>query len=851
MKEKEKQKKTPSQAQKIPAQRNPLFKKLLPHIIAIAVFAAITTAYFSPMILDNKVMEQGDILQGKGMSKEIVDYRGKTGKEVLWTNSMFGGMPAFQISVLYHGNLLQYIDKILSFGFPHPAELLFLAFLCFYIMLLVMQVNPWLAITGAIAYTLSSYDLVILDAGHNSKMHAMALIPLLVAGIILLRNKKYWWGIIITMIALSLQVYANHLQITFYLVLLMTVWAIVEAVYAYREKNFRNLFIVGGVAIMAGIFAVLTNLSMLWSTYEYVPSTTRGPSELASNKQSAGGLDHDYAFMWSYGKMETFTLLIPDLLGGASGAKLSENSNLGKLLDQYNLAPGQKQQYLSRAPMYFGDQPSTSGPVYVGAIVCFLFVFGLMMVKDRTRWWLLAISILAILLSWGRNFQGFSDLFFYYFPGYNKFRTVQMSLVLVQFAFPLLGILLLTKILNRDYDKKELIMKLKYSVYITGGLCLLFALLGPAFMSFKGGNDAQLASQQPILDAIIADRKSLLRMDAFRSLVFILLSAALIWMYVNDRMRQNLFLLGIGGLMFIDLFFVGKRYLDDSNFVNKREYDQYYKPSSVDELILKDESKDYRVLNLASDTYQDATTSYFHKSVGGYHAAKLRRYQEIIEHQLNSSDTTLRKSPGPNISVLNMLNTKYVISPGKQQGNAQVHANPDAIGNAWFVDSVRMVNNADEEMNALNDFNPRTTAIIDKRFASQLSGFAPSHNSAASITLERYAPNDLVYKTKSAAENVVVFSEIYYQPGWDALLDGKKADHFRCNYILRGMRVPAGEHTIEFRFEPQSYFTGEKVAYASSGLLLILLFGVLGFEIFKSAKSQDGLQRGTLSKKAE
>lgn len=826
MKEKEKQKKTVVPApEKISSLNNSLFNKILPHIIAVVVFAVITTAYFSPMILDNKAIEQSDILQGKGMSKEIVDFRDKTGKEALWTNSMFGGMPAFQISVLYHGNVLQYVDKILSLGFPHPAQLLFLALLCFYIMLIVMGVTPWLAIAGAIGYALSSYDLIILEAGHNSKMHAIALIPLLVAGVILLRNRNYWLGAIVTAIGLSLQVYANHLQITYYLVLLMIVYGIVEAVYAFREKNFRNLFIIGGAGVAAGVFALLTNLSMIWSTYEYLPSTIRGPSELASNKQSSGGLDHDYAFQWSYGKMETFTLLIPDFFGGSSTAKLSDNSHFAKLLEQYNVSPGQREQYLSRAPMYFGDQPFTSGPVYVGAIICFLFVLGLFMIKDRTRWWLLSISVLAILLAWGKNFQWFSDLFFYHFPGYNKFRSVAMILVLVQFAFPLLGTLLLTKILNRDYDKKELILKLKYSVIITGGLCLLFALLGPVFMTFKGAGDAQLESQQPVLDAIIADRESLLRMDAFRSLLFILLAAGLIWMHVSERVNRNLFLAGIIGLIFVDLFFVGKRYLDSTDFVNKSEYEHYYSATPADELILKETSKDYRVLNLATNTFNDAKTSYFHKSVGGYHAAKLRRYQEIIEHQLSNDST--RHSPYPfNKSVVDMLNTKYILVPNKQQGE-QVMPNTQAMDNAWFVDSMRMVNNADEEMAGLNTFNPATTAIIDKRFSAQLGGLVPSHDSTASITLESYAPNDLVYKSKSSRENVVVFSEIYYQPGWNAFIDSKKADHFRCNYILRGMRVPAGDHTIEFKFEPQSYFTGEKVAYASSGILLLLLIGVL------------------------
>lgn len=827
MKEKEKQRKTVVPApEKISSSNNSRFQKALPHIIAVVAFVVINLAFFSPMILDNKVIEQSDIVQGKAVSREINDYREQTGKEALWTNSMFGGMPAFQISVLYRGNVLQYVEKIFTLGFPHPSQLLFLAMLCFYIMLVVMQVNPWLAIAGAIAYGLSSYNLGILEAGHNSKMHAIALIPLLVAGLSLLRRKNYLSGAILTAIGFSLQVYANHLQITFYIILMMIVYAVIELIYAIREKNMKSLFITGGIAAIAGVFALLTNLSLIWSTYDYVPSTIRGPSELTSNKESSGGLDHDYAFQWSYGKMETFTLLIPNFYGGSSGAKLSENSNFGKLLEQYNVAPGQRAQYLDRAPMYFGDQPFTSSTIYAGAIVCFLFVFGMLMVKDRIRWWLLSISILAILLAWGRHFQWFSDLFFNYFPGYNKFRTVYMIMVLVQLAFPLLGILVLDKIVRRDYDKNELIRKLKYSVYITGGLCLLFALFGSMFLSFKGAGDAQMAQQQEVLNAIIADRKALLRMDAIRSLVLILLSAGLIWMYVKDRVKQNLFLAGIAGLIFVDLFFVGKRYLDSGDFTSKSAYDQYFATTPADELILKETSKDYRVLNLAANTFNDAKTSYFHKSVGGYHAAKLRRYQEIIEQQLTQGDSA-KRSPFPfNKSVVDMLNTKYIIAPNEKQGQ-QVFPNPQAMDNAWFADSIRMVNNADEEMAALNSFNPATTVIVDKRFSSQLNGLIPSHDSLATVVLESYAPNHLVYKSKSSRENVVVFAEIYYQPGWNAFIDDKKTDHFRCNYILRGMRVPAGDHTIEFRFEPQSFFTGEKVAYASSGILLLLLIGVM------------------------
>ncbi len=798
----------------------------LPYAVAIASFVLITLLYFSPMLLDNKEIRQSDIINYKGMSKEISDFREQTGKEPLWTNAMFGGMPAFQISVMYKGNLLRYFDSILSLGFPHPSELLFIALVSFFILLIVLGVNPWLAIGGAIAYALCSYNMTLLEAGHTSKMHAIGLLPLSVAGILLLRGGKYWWGGLLTAIALSLQIYANHLQITYYLMLLMIVYGIVELIYAIRERNLKNLVMVGVIAGVGVLFAAITNLSVLWSTYEYVPSTIRGPSELSSNKQSTGGLDKDYAMEWSYGKMETFTLLIPNLYGGSSSSTLSAGSNFGKLLDQYGISPSQRSSYLQNAPTYWGDQPFTSGPVYVGAIICFLFVLGLLVIRERWKWWLLSASLLAIFLAWGRNMMWFNDFFFDHFPGYNKFRVVQMALVIVQFTFPFLACMMLWKIVKGEYDKKELIQKLKWSVAITGGLCLLFALFGSAFFNFQGRSDAQL--QKEILPSIIADRKSMLRADAFRSLLFILLAGGLIWGFVTTKVSRNIFIGGVVLLIFIDLFTVGKRYLDNSDFIPKSEYNKYFEPTQADQLISKETSKDYRVFNLAANTFNDSRTSYFHESIGGYHAAKLRRYQEIIEHQLTKSDSAKNTGFPFNKAVIDMLNTKYIIY--KAGNNEQVIPNTAALDNAWFVSDMKIVNNADEEMKALNDIDPSKTVIIDKRFSSQLNGINPSVDSSATIVLQTFALNDLVYKSKSAKDNIAVFSEIYYQPGWDAFIDGKKTDHFRCNYILRGMRIPAGEHTIEFKFEPESFYTGEKIAMAGSGIILLLLIGVAARE---------------------
>jgi hypothetical protein len=822
-------------AQKVMVQKNIVtekpqantFQLLLPHLVALGIFALTTVLYFSPMLLDNKVINQNDIIQWKGMSKEVTDYHNATGENTLWTNSMFGGMPAFQISLMYEGNLLQYIDKILGLGFPHPSQLLLIAFVCYYVLLTVLRLNPWLAIGGALAFGLSSYNLILLEAGHTSKLHAIGLMPLTVAGIWLLREGKYSWGAVLTAMGLSLQILANHLQITFYLFLLIVIYAIVELIYAVREKNYRNLLFSGAIAVVCALFAVISNASLLWSTLDYTPSTIRGPSELTSNQQSAGGLDKDYAMTWSYGKLETLTLLIPNAYGGSSQARVGQQSNYGELLKQYNVPSGQMNNYLNNAPMYWGDPPFTSGPVYAGAFICFLFLFGMLVIRERWKWWLLSVSVLAIFLAWGKNLMWFSDLFFYYFPGYNKFRTVAMSLVILQVTFPFMGFMLLSKIIKGEYDKDYLISKLKLSVYILGGLCLLFAIAGSVFLSFKGINDQKI--QKEIIDAVIADRKVLLRMDALRSLVIILTGAALIWALLKEKINRKLFIGATALLIFIDLFTVGKRYLNEDNFISKSDYNRNFEPTATDQLILKETSKNYRVFNLTRDPFTDSRTSYFHKSLGGYHAAKLRRYQEIIEHQLTKSDTTNPSGFPFNKSVVDMLNTKYIIyKTGEQE---QVFPNTEALDNAWFGKNVQLVDNADAEMQALNSFDPAATVIIDKRFAPQIKGFSGSYDSSATIGLQSYAPNHLIYKSKSSHEELAVFSEIYYQPGWDAFIDGKKTEHFRCNYILRGMRVPAGEHTIEFKFEPASFYTGEKIAMAGSGIILLLLLGVAGMTL--------------------
>lgn len=880
-------------------------KKFTPHIIATVVYAMITLFYFSPMIADNKAMEQSDIIQAKGANHEIATYREKNNKEPLWTNSMFGGMPAFQISTFYNGNLVRFVNDVMTLGFPHPSGYLFISMLCFYLLLVSLSINPWLGLIAGIAYGLSSYNLIILETGHNSQMAAISFVPLVLAGLLMVFRKKYLMGAAVSALALSLEIRANHLQITYYLFLAILLFGIVEFIYQFKEKQWKHFFVSVGLMTGALVIGILTNLSLLWSTNEYVPSTIRGKSELTSNTQSTGGLDKDYAFQWSYGKMETFTLLIPDMFGGSSNTALSENSATAAAMKANGIGSGDIERYLKGMPTYWGAQPFTSGPTYLGALVCFLFVFGMFVIKDRMRWWVLTGSLLSIMLAWGKNLMWFSTLFFNYFPQYNKFRTVAMILVILQMLWPLIGVMALSKVVKKEIDKTEFKKYLLYSLYIVGGLCAAVALLGPAFFDFSNPSDKQ---QLPawLVDAITTDRKSLMRMDALRSLFFIAAGAGAMWLYYNDKLKQNALIAVVGLIMFIDLFSVGKRYLNDDKFISKSDYNNYFQADGADQLILKDNALDYRVMNLSGNTYQDATTSYFHKSIGGYHAAKLRRYQELIESQLSKG----------NRGVIDMLNTRWFITKGQQQGQQQgprnAQPNMGAMGNCWFPDSLVMANDADEELNLIgplyeinavngksvlvngkavmqdqignhdkvefiangdtatleatqlnpmvlstdtihvegkefkagmgngtqpaftlfymHDFNPQQTVVVDKRFENDVKGFDMKRDSTAHIELTSYEPNHLVYKSTSAKENFAVFSEIYYQPGWVATVDGKEAPHVRANYVLRAMRVPAGTHTIEFTFAPQSFYLGEKVSMVSSGLLLLFFFGMVYME---------------------
>lgn len=799
-------------------------KTLLHHLVAIAIFIAISLVYCSPLF-QGKQVKQDDITRFNGMSKEIVDFRDKTGKEPLWTNSMFGGMPAYQISVLYPSNLIQYVHRVVRLGLPHPAGMLFLYLVGFYFLLITLKFDVRMSTIGAFAYALSSYFFIIIEAGHNSKADAIGYFAPVVAGVLMTYRGKIWLGGIVTALALALQLYVNHLQITYYLFLTLLVLGIVELVKAIKEKQYLPFLKSTGVLIIASGLAVTPNIGNILLTYDYGKYTTRGQSELNEKKVSTG-LDKDYALGWSYGVGETMTLLIPNFYGGSSSGELSTSSETYKTLIEKSVPVSQAKQIIKNAPMYWGDQPFTSGPVYAGAIVCFLFVLGLFVLKGDYKWWLLLATILSIMLSWGKNFQWFTDIFFDHFPGYNKFRTVSMILVIAEFTMPLLALLGLKKIMEGEIPVKQIKKYLLYSFYIVGGLTFFFVLLPGALFDFVSSSDEQMkTSGYPdwIIEAFRADRGNILRSDAFRSFAFIVLAGGVIWLFVINKLKKEYAYWGMALLILTDMWVVDKRYLNNDSFVAKTKIEKPYLPTQADMQILQDKDLDYRVLNLSVSTFNDANTSYFHKSVGGYHGAKLKRYQELIEYQISKN----------NMSVLNMLNTRYIIQLDEKTQQQLVHRNPLALGNAWFVQEFKLVANADSEMNALTNFNPAQTAIVDKRFENELSNLKINVDSTASIKLVGYEPNVLTYQSKASTEQLAVFSEIYYQPGWNAYIDGKLMQHFRANYVLRAIRVSAGEHKIEFKFEPQVYYTGEKISLAGSILLLLLAGGVIFMEVKK------------------
>jgi hypothetical protein len=808
-------------------------KPILPHLIAVLLFMVISFVYFYP-VLEGKVLKANDSTVSKINSKEIQDFREKNGREPLWTNSIFSGMPAYLISTRYPGNLIKYADTFLRI-FKMPVSVLFLSMLGFYILLLIFEVDPWLAMAGAMAYGLSSFFFQILSAGHNTQAIALAYMAPMIGGIYYTYRYDALKGALFTTFILALEIQANHPQITYYALICLLIFGIVEFVYSLKNKTVVKFLKTSALLIIPFIIAIGINFASLYTTYEYGKYSIRGKSDLTrENMNITSGLNKDYITYWSYGVDETFNLLIPNYKGGSSHP-FDRNSETYKVLSQNN-----NQAAASQLQKYWGPQTGgTEGPHYVGAIIVFLFVLGLILIKGPEKWWLLAATILSVMLAWGKNFMPFSNLFIDYFPGYNKFRAVTMTLVIAEFCIPLLGFLALRDIFNGTITKKEIIRGLKIATGITGGFILLVTILPGIAGSFLGQNESEYPEW--LKNALITDRKGLLRTDALRSLVFILLSSGVILGFIFDKLRKEYAILIIALLVVLDLWIVDKRYLDADHFERPSTIQKSFTPTVADALILKDPLQN-RVLNLQSPFSDNSPTSYFHKSIGGYHGAKMERYQELIDsciypelgafseaakkaQSVEELQMALNNTPAP---ALNMLNTKYIIF----NPSYPPLINPNALGNAWFVEKPVLVENANKEISLINSFNPSKEAVIGNAFKNQITKTSFPVQENEKIELVSYQPDELHYKYSAREEKLVVFSEIYYPAGWKCYIDGKESQYFRTDWVLRGMVVPIGDHEIKFAFKPASYYVGNKISLASS-VLLILLFAGYFFTKFK------------------
>lgn len=807
-------------------------RRYLPYLVALAVFITITVIYCFPAV-QGKVLLQSDVLNFKGMVQESKSYTESQGQHPWWTGSMFSGMPTYQIGNNRFASTpwLRPFTLLSRSFFNGTMGLILGYFICFFILLRSFKVNKWLCIVGSIAITFSSYFFIIIQAGHITKAVTLAFVAPLIGGFYLIFNKKYIPGILLTMIYTSIG-FMLHIQMSYYISMMIGLMFIAEIVVHCKERRFKDLGLATLLFAVAFFIGLGTNTGKYLTNREYAKETMRGGhSELVKadddvNKTS--GLDLSYATQWSYGIDETFSLLIPNIKGGSSNYVVGENSKVHKALIDNHVGKRNADEFANQQlPMYWGKQPFTSGPVYIGAIVCLLFIFGLLIVKGPYKWALLAATLFSIMLSWGKNFMGMTRFFFDYFPMYSKFRAVSSILIVAEIAMPLLAFLAIEEVVKNKVPAKTIINKLLIATGITGGICLFFALFGGSLYDFVSPNDHQIKSQLPawLYAAILDQRESMLRTDALRSLLFIAAGAATIWLFVSKKIKMPLFTIILGLLVVCDMYPVNKRFFNDGDFVSKKEYDKYFQIQPYEKQILQDKDPNFRVLNLTSNTFNDSRTSYRLKSIGGYHGAKLRRYQDLIDQHISKN----------NFEVLNMLNTKYIVTNG-QQGSAFAQRNPSAYGNAWFVDSLVFVNTPNEESEALNTINLRTTAVADAKFTDKVTSKNPTHDPNAQIALTSYNPDKLTYNFESKNDELVVFSEIYYPYGWKAYIDGKFTEHFRANYTLRGLSVPAGNHKIVFEFTPDSVRKGNIISMIFVAIMYATIIGSLCLGVSRHLK---------------
>ena len=817
--------------------RNSFWKQCLPYMVAFVIFIGIACIYCLPA-LDGKVVNAGDTHNATCAVHESVQYHEQTGKYSFWTNSMFSGMPNYQIGGCHYksSTWLYPLMKIFRLGHTYVIMMLFFYFLGFYILLNSFKINKWLSIVGALAMAFSSYFFIIIVAGHNTKTTSIALMSIVVGGFYLIFQKKYGLGVILTMIFTAVG-FAPHPQMSYYILMLIGILFVAELYIHISEKRYKDLFVATLLFVFSLAVGIGTGYANVLTNNEYAKETMRGGhSELTKADDAVNktkGLDLDYATGWSYGIDETMTLMIPNFKGASSNYNVGDKSEIYQQLTQKGVPAVNARQFCANVPTYWGSQPFTSGPVYAGAIICFLFLLGILIVQGPYKWALLTATLFSVFLAWGHNFMPLTRFFFNYFPMYDKFRTVSSILIVAEITLPLIGFLAIKTIMDNKLPKKKILNGIYISAGITAGLCLIFALFGKSFYSFTSPNDAQFAQQLPdwLMSSILAERASMLRSDSFRSFIFIVLAAVLLILFTREKLKAGWFTVILGVLILADMWPVDKRFFNDDNFISKRQNDGYFDHTSYEKMILQDKDPDFRVLNLASNTFNDSRTSYYLKSIGGYHGAKLRRYQDLIDQHISKS----------NWKVINMLNPKYIIFKNGDQVMAQ--RNPDAMGNAWFVDSLMVVNNPNAESDALNTIDVHNTAVVDttvynSQFATLVSTFVPGHDSSANIKLTKYAPDELDYESSSSKDATAVFSEIYYPYGWKAFVDNKPVQLYRVNYMLRAVNVPAGNHKIHFEFRPDSARIGDNISVACVIVMYAVILFIIGFSIYKSSKKR-------------
>ena len=824
---------------------NSTFKKGMPYFVAAVLFILLAVIYCSP-VLEGKVVVAADSVQPRAAGQETNEYYKQTGNGSFWSNSMFGGMPNYQTAGSGGKTLSAKVAKpVLDFmrwGHRNQIFILIFYFFAFFVLMRSFGVDKWLSIVGAIAVAFSSYFFIIIAASHNGKTTSIIWMTVALVGMMLIFRKKYLLGVITVMMSVMAGV-TVHPQMSYYIMMLAGLIFFAEIYIHIKEKRVKDLLI--GTVIFAAAFVVGagTQSAGIFANAEYTEQTMRGGhSEIVKETDSIvtnpKGLDIQYATQWSYGISESMTFLIPNFMGGSSHYTLGEDSHTYKTLISNNVPRNSARSFIKQVPTYWGTQPFTSGPVYMGAIVIFLFVLSLFIVKGPYKWALLAATIFSVLLSWGHNFMWFTQLFFNYFPMYNKFRAVSSILIVAEITIPLLGFLAIKAIMDKQIEKKKLIKNIQWSAGITGGICLIFALFG-GMLDFSSPNDAQVFAQLPewLGDAIIADRAAMLKGDALRSLIFIVLGMSLLWLFVKEKVKLNVFVMILGVLILADMWQVNKRFFNDDTFSPERNMKASFVMQPYEKMILdNDKDPNFRVFNLTSNPFSEARTSYYLKSIGGYSAAKLRRYQDLIDEHISKADINSKLNMiSERSDVLDMLNTKYFIVK-MRDGSIMPLPNPNAMGNAWFIDSVLVVDTPNEESDALNTINLRNTAVLDKKFAAFVENFVIGQDSIAEIHLTKYTPEYIEYESKSGRDGVAVFSEIYYPYGWKAYIDGKFVEHFRVNYMLRALNIPAGEHHIRFEFRPDSIKKGDRLALISLGILFLTVLSGIGYWIWKKRK---------------